>query len=148
VNTELQAVSPGLGLTYNAADQTGTWTGGVVLNSAVTTLQNLLGVSSVPNPTTTFINTSFPQSLALFSPELGTDGRVLRTNRAAVAMTPLAIIPLFSGHNQLNFKEAYHSESKPLSKHTVDRFSIQMLYGGTSDPVEGGIDYQLSLTFF
>ncbi len=148
VNTELQAVSGGLGLTYNSADQTGTWTGGVVLDLAATTLRHMLGVAST-SPTRTFINTSFPQSVALFSPELGGGaGGALRTNRAAVGLNPLTVVPLFAGHNQLNFHQAYHNETKQLLKHTIDRFSIQQLYGGTSEPVQAAIDYQLQLTFF
>lgn len=153
VDVLLKQVSATLAVTYQASSQTANYTlPAASLNVLQSTARDLLGLTELTSTTGTFqafVNTSLPQSVLLFSPELQPDGgaATVRTNRNALDLVPLLQVPIFAGHGSLNFWQPNFLVKHSCSKETLSQFSLSMLMGGTSEAAVGGIDYQVSLTF-
>ena len=151
IDVFLKAVDPSLSAVFDTSSNQITWALGTYsLRQDGFSSDRLLGIRDLTVRTGTFTstpNTTFPQAVQLFSPEIqGTDSSFF-TNRDNIHMQPFLTVPLFSSfgtsnYYQPNFPIILKCETQCLQKLTIS------LLDGEGRVLENAIDYQLSLMFF
>ena len=147
MDTLLKSIDAATSVVYNSATGIANWMlGSHILNPS--TMSAVLGttVTSYTGNFQSFINTSYPQIVQFYSPELSTDSQ-RTTNRTSVDATPFLIVPLFATYNSLNYYQPNFPMLLSCSTSTVTKITIY-LRDSLGAPLENISDYQLSLTFF
>ena len=148
-NTLLQGISATLGVTFDAATGLLNWT----LPAPYSLVQGkssdkLIGIGSVLTGTFSSVpNTTSPNSVQFFSPDLQGNDQSYFTNNDSKHLFPFLTVPVFaqfgsSNYYQSNFPIVVHTQSNCLQK-----FTIQLL-DGEGNFLRNSIDYQLHLTFY
>jgi hypothetical protein len=147
----LKAVDGSLSAVLDTTSNQITWTLGTYsLRQDGFSSDRLLGIRDLTVRTGTFTstpNTTFPQAVQFFSPEIqGTDSSFY-TNRNTVHMHPFLTIPLFSSFGTSNYYQPNFPIISRCETPCLQKLTIQML-DGEGKQLQNAIDYQLSLMFF
>lgn len=151
LNTKLKEVDASLGVT-NPAGREAAWT---LPGATITAVSyELFGLKEGQTGSfTTMVNTSLPQSISFFSPELSPQGgsRFART-RADVwnvgeDLEPLVTVPIFSANEGLNYWQPNYETWTTCPRTGLSSFHLELRLGGrTGTLAAGAIDYQIHLT--
>ena len=143
----LKIVDASIGVVYSTVTGICSWT----LNSHVLSLSNSRFLTGTDNQKTgsfqTIINTSFPLSIQVISPEFSGLDVQRSSNRAMLDQTPLCTIPIWAANNDLNFYEPRFPNTISIQSTSIQRFTINLVdsYGKALSNLT---DYQLHITFF
>ncbi len=145
MDTLLKSIDAATGVVYNSSTGIASWTlGSHILTPSA--MSAILGTTTCTGIFSSFINTSYPQIVQFYSPELSTDSQ-RTTNRTSVDATPFLIVPLFASYNSLNYYQPNFPLLLSCSTSTVSKITIY-LRDSLGAPLENVSDYQMSLTFF
>lgn len=151
ISSLLQAnVNPLISVTWTTGP-TATWVLGThVLDVKQSTIRDSIGVTEFGvNPTGnffTFINTSQPQSVQFYSPELAGNDQI-SCHRNSLHATPFLTVPIYAPNQILNYWQPnYKLEVYTSSTQALTRLSIYLL-DGLGFMLQNTADYQLHLTF-
>ncbi len=147
MDTLLKSIDVATGVVYNSTTGIASWTLGshILTPSAMSAVLGTT-VTSYTGNFHSFINTSYPQIVQFYSPELSTDSQ-RTTNRTSLDATPFLIVPLFASYNSLNYYQPNFPLVLNCATSAITRISIY-LRDSLGNPLENISDYQLSLTFF
>ncbi len=151
INSLLQAiVDPLISVTWTTGP-TATWVlGAHVLDVKNSTIRDSIGVTEFGvNPSGnffTYINTSQPQSVQFYSPELSGSDQI-SCHRNSLHATPFLTVPIYAPNNVLNYWQPnYKFEVFTNSTKAITRISIY-LRDSLGFPLQNTSDYELHLTF-
>jgi hypothetical protein len=147
IDVLLKQVDPALGATYSTITGFCTWNmGSHVLNLG--SARHLIGLDEQQTGVfQTIINTSNPLSIQIMIPECSGADSQRSTNRNSIDMTPIATIPIYSSHNELNFFQPMYPSIISCQSTSLQRFTIQLM-DSNGMKLSNITDYQIHLTMF
>ena len=151
INTLLQAISATLTVTFDTSTNLLNWTlpapYSLVLGKSSDKLLGIAGLTTLTGTFTSIPNTTTPNSVQFFSPELQGNDQSYYTNNDSKHLCPFLTVPVFAQFGSSN----YYQSNYPILVHTqsncLQRFTIQLL-DGEGNALQNAIDHQVSLTFF
>ena len=150
-NTKLKEVDASLGVT-NPNGRRADWTLPGATVKAVS--YELFGLTEGQTGTfSTMVNTSLPQSVSFFSPELSPQGgaRFARTQtdvrNLGEDLAPLVTVPIFAANEGLNYYQPNYEKWTTCPRTGLSSFHLELILGGRAGTLAAGaIDYQIHLT--
>ncbi len=149
IDTILKQVDPTMSVNYSNISGVCNWNMGSHTLSVSSSVRHLIGLdkSQTGGVFQTVFNTSTPQSVHIFSPELSGLDSQRSTNRNLIDQSPLCVVPIYAPHNELNFYQPTFPGIISIQSTSIQRFTLQ-LKDSQGDDLVNGTDYQLQLTFF
>ena len=148
IDVILKEVDPIMSVTYSSITGVCTWNMGTHTLSVSSSARHLIGLDkSQTGVFQSVFNTATPQSVHIFCPELTGMDSQRSTNRNLIDQSPIAIIPIYAPHDELNFYQPTFPGIISIQSTSIQRFTLQ-LKDSQGDDLVNATDYQLHLTFF
>jgi hypothetical protein len=148
IDTILKQVDPTMSVNYSSITGGCTWNMGAHTLGVSSSARHLVGINeSKTGVFQSVFNISMPQSVHIFSPQFSGLDSQRSTNRNLIDQSPIAIIPIYAAHDELNFYQPTFPGIISIQSTSIQRFTLQ-LKDSQGDDLVNGTDYQLHLTFF
>ena len=148
IDTILKQVDPTMSVNYSMTGVCNWNMGTHVLNFS-SSARHSIGIidQSQTGVFQSVFNSSTPQSVHIFSPQFSGLDSQRSTNRNLINQSPIAIIPVYAVHDELNFYQPTFPGIISIQSTSIQRFTLQ-LKDSQGDDLVNATDYQLHLTFF
>ena len=147
IDSKIKEVDANIGCIFNTSTNLVDWN--ILSHSIQTNNSHTLGMySQKVGSFSTLFNTSAPHTVEFFSPQLKGSDVYRRTNRNQIDATPLAVVPIFSDHNTLNFWQPTYPLAVDLDNvGQISRLNVSMR-NTLGEILDNASDYQIHLTFY